>query len=88
MNHDRTSLRGELQTVFREIFSDDSLVLEDSMSAADVDGWDSLANINLVIGIERHFGIRLATAEISGLKREGQNVGTLVTLIAAKLGQR
>jgi acyl carrier protein len=81
-------LRDQLQQVFHNVFGDESLVLTDAMTAADVDGWDSLANVNLVIAIERHFKVRFATAEISGLKRDGQNVGSLLNLIQTKLTAR
>lgn len=79
-------VRERVQDVFRDVFGDDELVLRDEMTADDIDGWDSLMHINLVIALERHFGVKLATAEISRLKAEGQNVGTLIGLIAAKLG--
>jgi acyl carrier protein len=80
-------LRVELQTVFQDVFGDDQIVLRDETTADDVDGWDSLMNINLVISIEKHFGIKLATAEIGRLKDDGQNIGTMVALIARKLGR-
>jgi acyl carrier protein len=82
------SAREKLQTVFRNVFSDDELVLRDSMTAADVDGWDSLAHINIIIAVEKYFGIRFATAEISGLKGDGQNIGTFLQLIEKKRGAK
>ena len=82
---DIASTREQMQTVFRNVFNDDELVLRDEMTAMDVDGWDSLAHINLVIALERHFKIKFATAEISGLKDEGQNIGTFAALIQKKL---
>lgn len=78
----------ELQTVFRDVFGDDGIVLGDSMTADDVAGWDSLAHINLIIATERQFGIKFATAEISGLKAEGQNIGTFIRLIETKLSAK
>jgi acyl carrier protein len=80
-----TSLRERVQQIFRDTFEDDSLILEDSMTAHDVDGWDSLAHINLIIAVESELGIRFATAEISGLKDPSQNVGTFLKLIEEKL---
>lgn len=79
-------VRERVQDVFRDVFGDDELVLREEMTADDVDGWDSLMHINLVIALEKRFGIKLATAEISRLKAEGQNVGTLIAMVAAKLG--
>jgi len=79
------STREQLTEVFRNVFNDDDIVLQDKMTADDVDGWDSLAHINLIIAVEKHFGIRFATAEVSGLKAEGQNVGTFAALVEKKM---
>jgi len=78
-------LRQEVQTVFQDVFGDDTIVIEDSMTAADIDGWDSLMHINLIVALEKRFKVRFATAEMSGLKDEDQNVGTLLQLLARKL---
>jgi acyl carrier protein len=78
-------LAEDLQSVFREVFDDESLVLTGNMTATDIDGWDSLMNINLIIALEARFGIKFATAEISGLKAKGQNIGTLLKLVASKI---
>jgi acyl carrier protein len=77
----------ELQEVFRGVFGDDTMMLSLGMTAADVDGWDSLTHINLIIAIERRFKIKFATAEIARLKGDDQDVGTLLTVINSKLGQ-
>ena len=77
-------LRAELQEVFQEVFGDSSIVLADAMTANDIDGWDSLMHINLIIAMEKRFGVRFATAEISAMKAEGRNVGFLLTLLQAK----
>ena len=51
-----------------------------STTAADVDGWDSLSHINLIVAIEREFRIKFTTSEVVSLK----NVGELVDLVAKK----
>jgi acyl carrier protein len=78
-------IREQVQDVFRDVFEDPALVLNDRMTAEDVDGWDSLAHINLIVAIEKRLGVRFATAEISRLKDDGANVGSLVELVARKL---
>ena len=67
-------LRDQLQGVFRNVFNDDALALQDNMTAADIEGWDSLMHINVIIAVEKRFGIKFATAEISGMKEEGENI--------------
>jgi len=88
MTNPTGDIRDQMQTLFRNVFVDDEIVLRDEMTAADVDGWDSLAHINLIIAVEKHFQIKFATAEISGLKSEGQNIGTFLALVQKKVSAR
>lgn len=74
-------VRSRLERVFHDVFDDDSLVLRPDMTAADVDGWDSLEHINLIIAVEREFKVKFATAEIVGLK----NVGEFEAVLERKL---
>jgi acyl carrier protein len=78
-------IRQQVQEVFREVFEDPALLLNDQMTAEDVDGWDSLAHIDLIVAIEKRLGVRFATVEISRLKDDGANVGSLLELVARKL---
>lgn len=82
-----SDLRGTLQEVFQRVFGDDTIQLRDNMTADDIDGWDSLMHINLIIAVEKQFGIKFATADISTLKGNDQNVGSFLKMIAAKLGR-
>lgn len=58
-----------LTNVFRKVFDDPSLQIEDDFNADNIPGWDSLEHINLVLEIEGEFGISLSTAEIAGFNR-------------------
>jgi len=69
-----------LPPIFRELFDDDSIVLRDDMTAADVDGWDSVEHFNLISEIESAFGMRFKMKEVSGMK----NVGELAELVAER----
>lgn len=77
---DRNAVKPRLDTIFRDVFDDPSLEVNGSMMAADVEGWDSLSHINLIVAVEKEFKIRLTTAEVRGLN----NVGDLMTLISKK----
>jgi len=68
---------GLLHPIFRDVFDDDELVIETKTTANDIDGWDSLTHIRLVISIEKAFNLRFTAAEISDL----ENVGEMVELI-------
>ena len=70
-------IRDELQQVFRNVFEDDTLEIHDEMTAADVEKWDSLAHITLVVEVERHFKVKFKNAEIARL----QDVGDLLRLV-------
>jgi acyl carrier protein len=83
-----SDLRNRVQSIFQQVFNDPELVLRDEMSAADVDGWDSLAHINLIIAVEKAMGIKFATAEISKMKEPSQNAGTFIRLIESKIGKK
>jgi acyl carrier protein len=71
----------KLTEVFRDVFDLPSLVLLPSTTAEDVEEWDSVNHIMLVVQTEREFGVKFQTAEIEEMK----NVGDLVSLIKAKL---
>jgi acyl carrier protein len=73
-----------LGQIFREFFDDENLSLRPDMTARDVDGWDSLAHVRLLLTIERKHHIRFSTPEVGGLR----SVGDLASLIARKTSAR
>lgn len=74
-----------IREIFREVFDDDALEVAGETSATDIDGWDSLMHINLMIAFEKVFGIRFATAEIADLKEPERSVSDLVSIIERKV---
>lgn len=78
-------VRTRLQEIFRDVFDDDEIVLEDAMTADDILAWDSLEHINLLIATEKEFGVTFTTAEVSTLKEPDQNVGTFLEMIQSKI---
>lgn len=73
-------IRAKLKDVFRDIFDDEQLSVDDTTTASDVEGWDSLAHVNLIVAVEKAFEVSFTTKEINGLG----NVGDFVRLIEAK----
>ena len=69
----RIRMLQELQPIFRELFCDEGLVISQTTSAADIEEWDSMAHVNLLIEIEKRFGVRFtaqemgSTADVSAL---------------------
>jgi acyl carrier protein len=61
----------ELTTIFHEVFDDDTLVLKPELTAADVEGWDSFKQVDILLAVQERFGIRLSSRQIDGLQRVG-----------------
>ncbi|MDP8984859.1 MAG: acyl carrier protein [Pseudomonadota bacterium] len=70
----------KLTLVLRDVFDDDAIAVGPDLTADDVDGWDSLTHIRLMLTVEKAFAIRFAASEVGKLK----NVGELASLIASK----
>jgi acyl carrier protein len=77
----REELFDGVQDIFRDIFDEDDMVIEDKTSSDDVEEWDSLNHINLVSAIEKEFDIRFALGELMALK----DVGAMIDLMVEKL---
>jgi acyl carrier protein len=75
-----TEIVSRLTPIFRDVFSDDDLVVNEGMTAADVPTWDSLSNINMIIAVEKAFGVKFSIKDVRSLK----NVGELLELIKRK----
>ncbi|MGE3342186.1 MAG: acyl carrier protein [Vicinamibacterales bacterium] len=75
-------VRQRFQRVFREVFDNNSIEVTDAMSAADVEEWDSLSHVQLVMALEKEFQLRFTTDEIIDLK----NVGEFMALVTRKKG--
>jgi acyl carrier protein len=75
-------LQDTLTEIFQEVFADDTLVFRPDLTARDVDGWDSLTHIRLMVTVERKFKIKFTITEVGGLK----DAGELMKLIQSKTG--
>jgi len=64
----------KLTKVFQQVFDDDSIVLTPQTTANDIDDWDSLSHVNLILAVENHFNIRFTQKELLQQK----NVGDLI----------
>jgi acyl carrier protein len=77
---DEPQIYTRLAEIFEDVFDEDSINVTPELSAKDVDGWDSLTHIRLILTIEKAFKIKFSTSEVGKL----ENVGDLVTLIKAR----
>lgn len=69
-----------LTEIFHDLFADDAIVVTPTLTADDVDGWDSIKHISLIVAVEDRFGIKMKGSEIDGLA----NVGDLIRAIREK----
>ena len=74
------NIMSRLAELFCDIFDDDLMQIDRSTTAENIDAWDSLVHINLIVAIEKEFQIKFALGEIQDLK----NVGDLVDAITKK----
>jgi acyl carrier protein len=77
---DEPQVYQRLSTIFQDVFDEDDIQVTPELSAKDVDGWDSLTHIRLILTVEKAFGIKFSTSEIGKL----ENVGGLVALIKSR----
>ena len=70
-----------VRRIFRDVFDDEDLEVNDSTNSSDIEDWDSLEHITLVVSMEKEFNLKFDLKEVNELA----NVGEMVDLIASKL---
>jgi len=78
---EKKEILSKLTTIFRNMFSDNSLVLTNELTANDVQNWDSLSHMLLVSEIEDSFSIKFKLKDLNKMR----NVGDMVDIIISKL---
>jgi acyl carrier protein len=74
-------LYARLTPIFENVFDEDDIEVSPTLNANEVEGWDSLSHIRLMIAIEKEFGITFRTTEVNSFR----DVGELVNLLKDKL---
>ena len=80
MSMEKSQILDEVQAIFCEVLDNEEIVLSNETTADDIEEWDSLTHIQLIVAIEKHFKIKFTSKEILSW----QNVGQLVDCIAIK----
>ncbi len=75
------AIQEKLLAVFRDVFEDDELEISATTTADDIEAWDSLTHVSLMINVERAFGLKFSSTQVASLK----NVGQLVDLVSSRL---
>lgn len=79
---DRKKVLEKLNEIFRENFDDEEISLSDSTSSKDIDEWNSLEQINLVVAIQDEFHVKFNIDEVNAMT----NVGEMADFIMQKIG--
>jgi len=77
----RADVVSKAQSIFRQVLNNQNLTLTDNLTAPDVEGWDSLNHITLVMTLEEQFNVKFTTREVMGW----QNVGEMLDCLEKKL---
>ena len=78
---EHTQILAEVQEIFRDTLDNEDIILIDATTANDIEEWDSLTHIQLIVAVEKHFKIKFTSMEILS----GQNVGQMIESIATRL---
>lgn len=77
---DKENILAEVQEIFQDVLDNEDIELANETTAEDVEEWDSLSHIQLIVAIEKHFKIKFTSREILSWK----NVGEMIDCIATK----
>jgi acyl carrier protein len=78
----RTEIMAKLNEIFCDVFDDEDIVLTNETTADDIEDWDSLEQINLLVAIEKQFNIKFQLADVADL----ENVGAMADLVEKLIG--
>lgn len=73
----------QVNDIFKDVLDEDDIVLAPETTAADVDEWDSLTHIQIIVATEKHFGIKFTAAEIQGFRNVGHYCEEIQKKLAA-----
>lgn len=73
----------QINKIFKDILENDALVIRYETMADDIEEWDSLSHIQLIVAIEKHFKIRFTSVEINSFKNVGEMSDAIVKKKAA-----
>lgn len=80
----REDMLEKINSIFREVFDDETLVITQLTCAADIEDWDSLAQITLVTSVEDLFGIQFLLEDVTAMKNVGDMMDVIERELAAK----
>ena len=80
----REEIMAAVTQIFRDVFDDEELIITDSTNSDDIEDWDSLEHISLIISMEKEFNMKFDIKEVNKL----ENVGQMIDMIKDKMEER
>lgn len=80
----KEEILNELQPIFQDVLDDEDIVITNESNAEQIEEWDSLSHIRLIVAIEKQFNIKFSFDELQGLK----NVGDMIELIYSNVADK
>ena len=77
----REEVNKALNEIFQSVFDDEKITVNDKTTANDIEDWDSLEHVNLIVAVEKKFHIKFNMEEVNKLK----NVGEMIDIIVARI---
>ncbi len=78
----REEILGAINMLCGDVFDNNAVNITENTTALDIEEWDSLTHIQLIVAIEKHFKIKFTSSEITGFK----TVGEMCSCVKTKLG--
>ena len=78
----RAEVFTKLNEVFRDVFDDETICVNENTTSADIEDWDSLEHINLLAAVEQEFGMKFNMGQVVSMK----NVGEMADIIMSQVG--
>jgi acyl carrier protein len=78
----REALFEQLNSIFRDVFDDETITITEATTADDIEDWDSLEHINLILAIEQTFDMKFSISEVTGTKNVGEMADVIISKVA------
>ena len=78
---DRDTVFSKVQEIFRDVFDDEELVINDTTNSDDIEDWDSLEHIALIVSMEKEFNLKFDIKQVNKLENVGQMIDMIVSML-------
>ncbi len=78
----KNDILSQVNTIFRDVLENDKLLIKEETTGDDVEEWDSLTHLQLVVAIEKHFNIRFTSSEIINFSNVGEMCDGILTKLS------